>query len=56
MKNHFKREGFGMYLYLIGPLLVGLLITIVVQSVRGYSLRRRVPNAVQSSVAREKSN
>jgi hypothetical protein len=39
MKNHFRREGFWMHFYLLGPIVVGLAVTIVVQTVRGEQRR-----------------
>ena len=35
MKGYFKREVIGMYLYTLGVPIVGLVLTIIVQSVRG---------------------
>jgi hypothetical protein len=51
MKSHFRREGFWMYVYQFGPMLVALVVVIIVQTVRG-ALRPHALRAVSSSAVR----
>jgi uncharacterized integral membrane protein len=39
VKNHFRHEGFWMTVCILGPVVVGLAVTIVVQTVRGAQIR-----------------
>jgi hypothetical protein len=48
MKSHFRREVIGMYLYALAVPIVGLVATIVVQTVRG-ALSHHALHAVTSS-------
>jgi hypothetical protein len=51
MKSHFGREGFWMTVFLfLGPIMIGLGTTIIVQAVRGARSQRAV-HAVQSSAS-----
>jgi len=50
MRNHFKREGLLMWMFLAGLPLMGLAVTIVVQAVRGAYAAHASPNAHPSDI------
>jgi hypothetical protein len=49
MKSHFKHEALWMMAYQFGPLLVGVVITIVVMAVRGAHHSRHATQGSASS-------
>jgi hypothetical protein len=57
MKNHFRRDGFWVTaLVFLGPLVIGVVTTIIFQTVRGATQQLQASHAERDTAPPEKSN